>query len=155
MDADLKNLQIDRSKRRTAQPSRWATRTIIAGVALFVLLGLWRFLSAGLNSAPEVETQRVRALSAASAPQGVVLNATGYIVAAHKIEVAAKVVGKVKWIGVDKGDKVREGQVLVRLEDDEYRAQRGAQRNPGGPARSVMTRPPAQPRATGLIWMLS
>jgi HlyD family secretion protein len=29
----------------------------------------------------------------------------------------------VKWIGVEKGDKVTEGQVLVRLEDDEFRAQ--------------------------------
>ena len=34
------------------------------------------------------------------------LNAAGYIVAAHRIEVAAKVIGKVKWIGVDKGDRV-------------------------------------------------
>ena len=53
----------------------------------------------------------------------VVLTATGYIVAAHKIEVASKVNGRVAWIGVDKGDKVKAGQVLVRLEDDEYRAQ--------------------------------
>jgi HlyD family secretion protein len=52
-----------------------------------------------------------------------VLNATGYIVAAHKIEVAAKVIGKVSWIGVEKGDRVQQDQVLVRLEDDEYRAQ--------------------------------
>ena len=52
-----------------------------------------------------------------------ILNATGYIVAAHRIQVAAKVVGKVSWIGVDKGTKVKEGQVVVRLEDDEYRAQ--------------------------------
>ena len=51
----------------------------------------------------------MRSISAGSAPEGVVLNATGYIVAAHKIEVAAKVIGKVKWIGVDKGDLVREG----------------------------------------------
>ena len=91
--------------------------------SLFLLLGAWRFTSARLNAAPEVRTERVAAISAASAPQGVVLNATGYIVAAHKIEVAAKVVGKVKWIGVDKGDHVQEGQVLVRLEDDEYHAQ--------------------------------
>ena len=70
-----------------------------------------------------VEVQRVRSISAASAPEGVILNATGYIVAAHKIEVAAKVVGKVEWIGVDKGDRVKEGEVLVRLEDDEYQAQ--------------------------------
>jgi HlyD family secretion protein len=44
-------------------------------------------------------------------------------VAAHRIEVAAKVIGKVNWIGVEKGDRVREGQVIVRLEDDEYQAQ--------------------------------
>jgi HlyD family secretion protein len=29
----------------------------------------------------------------------------------------------VLWIGVEKGDKVKQGQVIVRLEDDEYRAQ--------------------------------
>src|ERR1043166_1862741 len=58
-----------------------------------------------------------------SSDPDVALNATGYIVAAHKIQVAAKVVGKVKWIGVEKGDRVREGDVIVRLEDDEYQAQ--------------------------------
>src|SRR5579885_3279987 len=123
MDAELKNLKIDRSNRPENAPSRWAVRWIISGVALFLLLGAWRFTAAKLNAAPEVRTQRVVALSAASASPGIVLNATGYIVAAHKIEVAAKVVGKVKWIGVDKGDRVREGQVMVRLEDDEYQAQ--------------------------------
>jgi HlyD family secretion protein len=53
----------------------------------------------------------------------VVLNATGYIVAHHEIEVASKVVGRVAWIGVEKGDPVKEGQIVVRLEDEEYRAQ--------------------------------
>jgi HlyD family secretion protein len=54
---------------------------------------------------------------------GIVLSAGGYIVAHHKINVNSKVTGRVKWIGVEKGDKVKEGQVLVRLEDDEFRAQ--------------------------------
>ena len=115
--------RIDRSKRRSRGASKWATRWIVAGVLLFLLLGAWRFALDKLNAAPVVELQRVRAISAASAPEGVVLNATGYIVAAHKIEVAAKVIGKVNWIGVDKGDRVKEGQVMVRLEDDEYQAQ--------------------------------
>jgi HlyD family secretion protein len=53
----------------------------------------------------------------------VVLSASGYIVAHHKINVNSKVTGRVKWIGVEKGDKVKEGQILVRLEDDEFRAQ--------------------------------
>jgi HlyD family secretion protein len=122
MDAELKNLKIDRSRRST-EPSKWARRWIIGGVLLFVLLGAWSVLQTRLNAAPEVEVQRVKSLSAGAAPQGIVLNATGYIVAAHKIQVAAKVIGKVKWIGVDKGDRVRENDVIVRLEDDEYQAQ--------------------------------
>jgi HlyD family secretion protein len=122
MDAELKNLKIDRSRRDPA-PSKWATRWIVGGVLVFLLLGAWTTLSTRINPAPEVEVQRIRSISSSSAPQGVVLNATGYIVAAHKIQVAAKVIGKVKWIGVDKGDRVRENQVIVRLEDDEYQAQ--------------------------------
>ena len=51
------------------------------------------------------------------------LSASGYVVAHHKIAVGAKVMGRVAWIGVEKGDRVQEGQVLVRLEDSEFRAQ--------------------------------
>jgi HlyD family secretion protein len=95
-------------------------------VLLFLLLGLGRFAYTRLNAAVEVETVRARAPEL-SGPDGagreVILNATGYIVAHHKIEVASKVVGKVAWIGVEKGDRVRQGQVMVRLEDEEYRAQ--------------------------------
>ncbi|MGH9722778.1 MAG: efflux RND transporter periplasmic adaptor subunit [Bryobacteraceae bacterium] len=124
METELKNLRIDRSQREPA-PSRWATRWIIGGVLLFLLLGAARFFYERANAAMLVETVRVKASGApdGALPAGVILNATGYIIAAHKIQVASKVLGKVAWIGVDKGDKVKEGQVLVRLEDDEYRAQ--------------------------------
>jgi HlyD family secretion protein len=50
------------------------------------------------------------------------LNATGYVMAAHKIELASKVIGRVAWVGVEMGDKIEKGQVLVRLEDDEFKA---------------------------------
>jgi HlyD family secretion protein len=43
-------------------------------------------------------------------------------VAHHTINVNSKVTGRLAWIGVEKGDKVKEGQVLVRLEDEEFRA---------------------------------
>jgi len=52
-----------------------------------------------------------------------VLIASGYVVAHHKHELGSKVMGRVKWIGVEKGDLVRKGQLLVKLEDREYRAQ--------------------------------
>jgi HlyD family secretion protein len=125
MEADLKSLRIDREQKRSREPSRWATRWIVAGVVILVLLGLGRFAFNRINAAQEVEILRVQPVSfgAAGAAESIVLNATGYIIAAHKIQVASKVLGKVAWIGVEKGDRVQEGQVIVRLEDDEYRAQ--------------------------------
>src|ERR1051326_1342722 len=123
MSDDLQNLRIDRSERRNGEPSRWAVRWIVIGIAVFVVLGAGRFIYARWSAATEVEIARVRVLDAGAGAGNVILNATGYIVAAHKIELASKVVGKVAWIGVEKGDRVKKDQVLVRLENDEYRAQ--------------------------------
>ncbi len=124
MDAELKSLRIDRNKRRGDEPSPWAVRWILSGIVIFVLLGAGRLLYEKLNAATEVDIVRVHAPAATPGGESnIILNATGYIIAAHKIELASKVIGKVAWIGVEKGDGVKKGQVLVRLEDDEYRAQ--------------------------------
>jgi HlyD family secretion protein len=124
MDAELKQLRIDRS-RKNPNNSKGTVRWIVAGVALLLLVGGANVIYSRLYAAVEVETLRVQASNPAGdgAAETVILNATGYIVAAHKIQVASKVLGRVAWIGVDKGDRVKEGQVIVRLEDDEYRAQ--------------------------------
>jgi HlyD family secretion protein len=125
METELRSLRIDRNKKRSGEPSAWATRWILIGITIFVVLGAGRFAYSKLNAATDVETLRVVSTQPGSgAAEGeTVLNATGYIVAHHKIEVAAKVIGRVLWIGVEKGDKVKQGQVIVRLEDDDYRAQ--------------------------------
>jgi HlyD family secretion protein len=123
MDAELKSLRIERKSPRADGPSAWAGRWIIGGVTIFILLGLASVSWRAVNTRIEVEVFRVPAPQGGAAGSPVALNATGYVVAAHKIQVASKVVGRVAWIGVDKGDKVHEGQVLARLEDDEYRAQ--------------------------------
>jgi RND family efflux transporter MFP subunit len=125
--SDLAGLKIDRSLKSTPRESRWATRWIIGGVLLFLALGTARYASEKWNPVAEVRTQRA-ARAEGGAPAGpaagsVALNATGYIVAHHKIQLTSKVVGKVAWIGVEKGDLVRKDQVIVRLEDEEYRAQ--------------------------------
>jgi HlyD family secretion protein len=126
MAAKLEDLRIHGDQKALDRPPRWAARFIAAGVVLFLLLGAGRFAWRRLTAATEVEVMRVSAIQPAAAGGAIgdiVLQATGYIVAAHKIQVSTKVVGKVAWIGVDKGDRVREGQVLARLEDEEYRAQ--------------------------------
>lgn len=124
MHDEIRNLRIDRSDEASGMP-RWARRLILAGVVLLLASIAALFLLRRTNAAPVVEVARVVADGAAAGPaEGeVVLQASGYIVAAHKIEVASKVVGRVAWIGVDKGDHVKKGDVLVRLEDEEYRAQ--------------------------------
>jgi HlyD family secretion protein len=131
---DLQSLRIDRTARAggDGEPPVWARRYILIGIGVLVVLGVvalaYRLFS---HDAPEVDV--VRASAQSSDIGGVVLSASGYIVAHHKINLNSKVTGRVKWIGVEKGDKVKEGQVLVRLEDDEFRAQyeqaRGAAEN--------------------------
>jgi len=120
---DLEGLRIDHSSRHSAGDGpAWARRSIVIGISVVVLLGIvalgFRLFS---SDVPEVETARATAES--SDVGGIVLSASGYVVAHHKINVNSKVTGLVQWIGVEKGDKVKEGQVLVRLQDEEYRAQ--------------------------------
>ncbi len=127
MQPDLKSLQIDKSLKSTSrQPGTgWAKWWIIGGVLLFACLGVASVVYNRLNPSFAVEVSRLSVAEggAEAATGSVILSASGYIVAHHKIQVASKVVGKVAWIGVEKGDRVREGEVIARLEDDEYRAQ--------------------------------
>jgi HlyD family secretion protein len=119
-DEALKSLKIDRTQNGRSAP-RWATVWILSGVAIVLALLAWLALH-GTAQAIEVETVRASVSGSGAAP-GVVLNATGYIVAHHRIEVTSKVAGKVAWIGVEKGDKVKQSQLVVKLEDQEYKAQ--------------------------------
>jgi HlyD family secretion protein len=134
---DLEGLRIDRSAAAEPSAPMWAKGYILAGVGVIVLLGLaalaYRFLA---GSAPEVEV--VRATAEGGDIGGVVLTATGYIIPHHKIEANSKVTGRVAWIGVEKGDKVKEGQVLVRLEDQEFRAQYDQARGAAESARAQL-----------------
>ena len=119
---DLQSLRIDRTGNGAgAEPPAWARRYILIGIVVVVVLSLsalgYRMLS---RDVPEVEVTRASAEN--SDVGGTVLSATGYIVAHHTINVNSKVTGRLAWIGVEKGDKVKEGQVLVRLEDQEFRA---------------------------------
>lgn len=120
---DLQSLRIDRTSRGTSngEPPAWARRYIVIGIAVVAVLSLsalaYRLWA---HDAPEVEVTRASAEN--SDIGGTVLSATGYIVAHHTINVNSKVTGRLAWIGVEKGDKVKEGQVLVRLEDEEFRA---------------------------------
>src|SRR5580658_4218717 len=114
----LSSLKIENHERddgRSSRAPRWIWLLVV--VALVVLAG-WAGVST-LRS-PEVTTARVVSMEVREA--AAVLVASGYIVAHHRIELSSKIMGKVAWIGVEKGDIVKKDQVLVRLEDPEYKA---------------------------------
>jgi len=119
----LRSLKIDRGP--APAPAGGANRSpkllLIGIAALVALLALgYVFL---FSPARAIAVATVRTDSGASSAGESVLSASGYVVAHHKIAVGAKVMGRVAWIGVEKGDTVQSGQVLVRLEDSEFRAQ--------------------------------
>ncbi len=117
MSSDLGSLRIDKSLKSQRPGNRRWLWVVLVIVVLGIALGV---IGRGWARAPEVVVQRVQQITAEE--EAVVLNATGYIIAAHKIELAPRVVGRVAWVGVERADKVDKDQVLVRLEDDEYKA---------------------------------
>jgi HlyD family secretion protein len=91
----------------------------IAVLIALVAVGYVYFFS----SPKTISVAEVKVESGGGSQGNTVLSVSGYVVAHHKIAVGAKVMGRVAWIGVEKGDKVQQGQVLVRLEDNDFRAQ--------------------------------
>jgi RND family efflux transporter MFP subunit len=52
------------------------------------------------------------------------LNASGYVVAQRKAAVSSKATGRLEWLGVEEGSKVKRGEVIARLEDRDVLAAR-------------------------------
>lgn len=118
----LRSLKIDRAPAGPPPVRNRPPMKLLLAVSLLLavaVLAYFYFFSA----AKTISAAPVKVETGGSSSAGAVLSASGYVVAHHKIAVGAKVMGRVAWIGVEKGDRVQAGQVLVRLEDQEFRAQ--------------------------------
>jgi RND family efflux transporter MFP subunit len=51
-----------------------------------------------------------------------VLTASGYVVAQRKAAVASKGTGRLVFLGVEEGDRVKKGQIIARIEDEDIQA---------------------------------
>ena len=119
----LRSLKIDRAPAPAPGSKNRSPKLLLLGVSVLIALAAlgYVFLFTGTKT---ISAAPVRVETAGGAAAGTsILSATGYVVAHHKIAVGAKVMGRVAWIGVEKGDLVQEGQVLVRLENTEFQAQ--------------------------------
>ena len=118
----LRSLKIDRTPAPLPQVQNRVPKMLLLAIAALIAVVTIGYLYL-FNSVKTVSAAQVKVENGTGGAAGTVLTVSGYVVAHHKIDVGAKVMGRVAWIGVEKGDRVQQGQVLVRLEDQEFRAQ--------------------------------
>jgi len=118
---DLAALRIDRDREA---PSPWRRPLLLLLPAALLIAALYGLRVRAALSGMEVETARAsvrRPLeSSAGAP---LLTSSGYVVARRKAVVSAKIQGRLAELKVEEGSRVREGQLLARLESADYEAQ--------------------------------
>ena len=115
---DLSRLRIDRdaTPTRRRRRRRWVWLAIVA-VAL-VAAGGWFMLQPRVQS---VQTTPI--VTTYPSQQYVVLNATGYVVAQRKASISSKATGRLEWLGVAEGSRVKEGDVIARIDNRDVVAQ--------------------------------
>jgi RND family efflux transporter MFP subunit len=116
-DPDLSKLKIDRSAMAPAARRRrpWLRYAIIAVVVL-VLAGI------GLKLAGPQPVETTTVTSAYPSQNFTLLNATGYVVPQRKAAVASKAQGRLEWLGVLEGSRVKKDEIIARIESRDVEA---------------------------------
>lgn len=117
---DLAKLKIDRSDKPAPELlpvkkriPRWLAYAAVFGAILIGVL----FYGGLLTPHVEVKTATVSRLYPAEAYT--LLNATGYVVPQTKADVASKATGRLEKLTVREGDRVKKGQIIAQLENDD------------------------------------
>jgi len=87
---------------------------IAIGVVVILIFGAWAWHRR--SGAISVQTAAVRDFSVGGGDR-TVLNASGYVTARRAATVSSKVTGKVVEVLIEEGMKVKEGQIVARLDD--------------------------------------
>ena len=95
--------------------SLWARLALVVGPLLLV----WVIV----RVAAPVEVQSTPVVSVFPSQTLSLLNSSGYVVAQRKAAISTKASGRLEWLDVREGSRVKKGQLLARLESDELAAQ--------------------------------
>lgn len=120
MDPQKPTLDDLRIKRSDKPESNLRIRPVAIGIFVLVLAAgvIWWLTR---PKAIEVRTAVAHEIGGASGDH-TVLNASGYVTARRAATVSSKVTGKVVEVLIEEGMKVKEGQVLARLDDTNIKA---------------------------------
>jgi len=117
-DADLDGLAIHRPAPGPVSDSSGRRRLWLILAVVLVAAGLiWS--SSWMQTDQKVEVVPVVRLPSSS---GAGLAATGYVVAQRQASIASKGTGRLIYFGVNVGDRVKEGQLIARIEHDDMDA---------------------------------
>ncbi|MCX5806995.1 MAG: efflux RND transporter periplasmic adaptor subunit [Proteobacteria bacterium] len=115
-DEDLSKLKIDKSKTTIRQGSSKKLFYWISAIFLILIIMLL-YIKGVFTFAVQVDIATVSQVYPAQT--FALLNASGYVVPQRKAAVASKITGKILSLHVEEGSKVKKGEVIAKLENDD------------------------------------
>ncbi len=117
---DLSKLRIDRKPAAlSVRRKRWMRPLIYVLVIGTIALGaFWAYK----KSQSVIEVEATNVVNAYPSQGVTALNATGYVVAQRKAAVASKATGRLEWLGVAEGSRVKANEIIARLESNDVHA---------------------------------
>jgi RND family efflux transporter MFP subunit len=123
--ADLSKLRINRDVPPPGVTRALRRNLVLAAGALLLLGGAYLALR-GRGAVP-VQVVTAESLSGSegggTAAGATTVTANGYVVARTRASVSAKLAGRIADLRVSEGSELREGEIIARLENDDYQAQ--------------------------------
>ena len=114
----------------------------LAGIAVAVLGGLaWFYVQPH-----PVAVQTTPVVTTYPSQQYVLLNATGYVVAQRKAAIASKATGRLEWLGVAEGSRVKAGEIIARIDNRDVVAQEQSAQASVRAARAALQQAEAEAR---------
>jgi RND family efflux transporter MFP subunit len=118
-----KSSLLDSLKIERAPIQRKKTSPLLYGAAAVVLIaaaaGGWYFFWPDNSIPVHVITASAEG---AGGGGGASLDASGYVVARRKATLSAKILGKISEVNFEEGQKVKEGDIVARLDDSDFQA---------------------------------
>jgi HlyD family secretion protein len=115
---DLSKLKLDRSLAplRNRRRRRWIGWAAV--VAVLAAGGAWYAMQPKITS-----VQATPIVTSYPSQQFVLLNATGYVVAQRKAAISSKATGRLEYLGVAEGSRVKAGDIIARIDARDVEAQ--------------------------------
>ena len=116
---ELLKLKIDKSK--VAIGPRKKRKLVYWALVIFSILVLGFLYVRGVFT-PAIQVQVATVTQFYPSQAFTMLNASGYVVAQRKSALASKVTGRLIWLGVEEGSRVKKDQVVARLDNQDVNA---------------------------------